>query len=105
MENLKPETGHRFFSWMRSTGLRRPDEGWVGGVFAGLSEKVGWDAALVRGLGVVAFIIFFSPAALLYGLVWILARIARVRSMPNRRSAAATAPDSSEARCWRSWVP
>ncbi|GAA1146740.1 PspC domain-containing protein [Nesterenkonia lutea] len=73
MENLKPETGHRFFSWMRSTGLRRPDEGWVGGVFAGLSEKVGWDAALVRGLGVVAFIIFFSPAALLYGLVWILA--------------------------------
>ncbi|MCH8562813.1 PspC domain-containing protein [Nesterenkonia sp. YGD6] len=76
MENHKPETGRRFFSWMRTTGLMRPDEGWFGGVFAGLAAKVGWDVALVRGLGVVAFIIFFSPAALLYGLAWIL--------VPNR---------------------
>lgn len=76
MENHKPETGRRFFSWMRATGLVRPDEGWFGGVFAGLSAKVGWDVALVRGLGVVAFIIFFSPAALLYGLAWVL--------IPNR---------------------
>ena len=72
MDNQKPETGRRFFDWMRTTGLLRPEETWVGGVFAGISAKVGWDAALVRGLGVVAFIIFFSPAALLYGLAWIL---------------------------------
>ncbi|WP_218222035.1 PspC domain-containing protein [Nesterenkonia sp. Act20] len=76
MDNQKPETGRRFFDWMRTTGLLRPEESWVGGVFAGISAKVGWDAALVRGLGVVAFIIFFSPAALLYGLAWIL--------VPNR---------------------
>jgi len=76
MDNHKPETGRRFFDWMRTTGLLRPEETWVGGVFAGISAKVGWDAALVRGLGVVAFIIFFSPAALLYGLAWIL--------VPNR---------------------
>lgn len=72
MDNQKPETGRRFFDWMRTTGLTRPEEGWLGGIFAGISLKVGWDAALVRGLGVVAFIIFFSPAALLYGLAWIL---------------------------------
>ncbi|MGJ9406179.1 PspC domain-containing protein [Nesterenkonia aurantiaca] len=71
MDNQKPETGRRFFDWMRTTGLVRPEEGWLGGIFAGISLKVGWDAALVRGLGVVAFIIFFSPAALLYGLAWI----------------------------------
>ncbi len=76
MDNQKPETGRRFFDWMRTTGLLRPEETWIGGVFAGISAKVGWDAALVRGLGVVAFIIFFSPAALLYGLAWIL--------VPNR---------------------
>lgn len=70
MDNQKPETGRRFFDWMRTTGLTRPEEGWLGGIFAGISLKVGWDAALVRGLGVVAFIIFFSPAALLYGLAW-----------------------------------
>ncbi|MGJ9372987.1 PspC domain-containing protein [Nesterenkonia sp. CF4.4] len=72
MDNQKPETGRRFFDWIRTTGLSRPEEGWLGGIFAGISLKVGWDAALVRGLGVVAFIIFFSPAALLYGLAWIL---------------------------------
>lgn len=76
MDNQKPETGRRFFDWMRTTGLLRPEETWVGGVFAGIAAKVGWDTALVRGLGVVAFIIFFSPAALLYGLAWIL--------VPNR---------------------
>lgn len=72
MDNQKPETGRRFFDWMRTTGLVRPDEGWFGGIFAAISLKVGWDAALVRGLGVVAVILFFSPAALLYGLAWLL---------------------------------
>ena len=68
----RPEAGHQLFSWIRSTGITRPDSGWAGGVMAALASRLGWDAALVRGLGVVALILFFSPTALLYGLVWIL---------------------------------
>lgn len=52
--------------------MHRPDEGWIGGVFSGAAVKLGWDAALVRGLGVVIGILLFSPALLLYGLAWIL---------------------------------
>ncbi len=52
--------------------MHRPDDGWIGGVFAGAAVKLGWDAALVRGLGVVIGILLFSPALLLYGLAWIL---------------------------------
>lgn len=68
----RPEAGHQLFSWIRSTGIVRPDNGWAGGVMAALAFRLGWDAALVRGLGVIALILFFSPAALLYGLAWIL---------------------------------
>ncbi|GAA1181519.1 PspC domain-containing protein [Nesterenkonia xinjiangensis] len=68
----RPEAGHQFFDWIRSTGLHRPDTGWIGGVMALLAEKLRWDAALVRGLGVVAVVLFFSPTILLYGLAWIL---------------------------------
>lgn len=66
------EVGHQFFDWMRSTGLHRPETGWIGGVMALAAEKLRWDAALVRGLGVVALVLFFSPTILLYGLVWLL---------------------------------
>ncbi|WP_022871686.1 PspC domain-containing protein [Nesterenkonia alba] len=62
---------HAIFSWMRSTGLRRPADGWLGGVLSGVAEKLGWDPILVRGIGVVLFILFFSPAALIYGLAWL----------------------------------
>ncbi|GAB3191214.1 PspC domain-containing protein [Nesterenkonia suensis] len=73
----RPEAGHQFFDWVRSTGLRRPSHGWFGGVLALLAEKLRWDPALVRGLGVVAVVLFFSPTILLYGLAWIL--------VPDRR--------------------
>ncbi|OSM43188.1 PspC domain-containing protein [Nesterenkonia sp. PF2B19] len=68
----RPEAGHQFFDWIRSTGLTRPDTGWAGGVMALLAQKLRWDATLVRGLGVVALVLFFSPVILLYGLAWIL---------------------------------
>ncbi|GAA1820085.1 PspC domain-containing protein [Nesterenkonia flava] len=78
MENAqKPEAGAQFFHWLRSTGVRRPEGGWLGGVLAGASEKLGWDVMLLRGLAVVSLIIFFSPTVLLYGLAWLL--------LPNQR--------------------
>lgn len=68
----RQETGHQFFDWLRSTGVHRPDGGWIGGVFSGVSERTGWDVNLLRGLGVVALILFPSPTAMLYGLAWLL---------------------------------
>ncbi|NDK32890.1 PspC domain-containing protein [Nesterenkonia haasae] len=64
------EAGHQVFDWVRTLGLERPDNAWAAGVCAAVAQKLGWDTALVRGIGVVAFIIFFSPMALFYGLSW-----------------------------------
>lgn len=75
----RPEAGYQFFSWIRSTGLYRPDGAWVGGVLAALAQKMGWDSNLVRGLGVVALILFASPSLLFYGLGWLLLPDARGR--------------------------
>lgn len=68
----RQETGHQLFAWLRSTGVHRPDGGWIGGVFGGVSARTGWDVNLLRGLGVVALILFPSPTAMLYGLAWLL---------------------------------
>src|SRR5699024_4083454 len=76
-ENGRPETGHQIFSWIRTTGLYRPDGAWVGGIFAAAADKLNWDRALVRGLGIVAFILFTSPSMLFYGLAWLFLPDAR----------------------------
>lgn len=68
----KPETGRQFFDWLRSTGVRRADGGWIGGVFSAVSQRTGWDATLLRGIGVIALILVASPTAMLYGLAWLL---------------------------------
>lgn len=68
----REEAGRQVFDWVRSLGIHRHDDAWVGGVFSALADKLGWDTALVRGLGVVAFILFSSPMALFYGVSWLL---------------------------------
>lgn len=68
----REEAGRQVFDWVRSLGIHRHDDSWVGGVFSALAGKLGWDTALVRGLGVVAFILFSSPMALFYGAAWLL---------------------------------
>lgn len=68
----KPETGRQFFDWLRSTGIRRAEGGWIGGVFSAVSQRTGWDATLLRGIGVIALILVASPTAMLYGLAWLL---------------------------------
>ena len=75
----RPEAGHQIFTWVRTLGVHRPDDAWGGGVFAAAAQKLAWDSALVRGIGVVAFIIFFSPLALVYGLCWLVLPDARGR--------------------------
>lgn len=55
---------------MRQLDLpRRP--GWVGGVCAGIAEKLGIDPVIVRGIAVVAAVLG-APAFLLYSVGWLL---------------------------------
>lgn len=75
----REEAGRQVFDWVRSLGIHRREDAWVGGVFSALADRLGWDTALVRGLGVVAFILFSSPMALFYGIAWLL--------LPDRKGA------------------
>jgi phage shock protein PspC (stress-responsive transcriptional regulator) len=62
--------GTRFFDWMRSLGIVRT-EGWLGGVCAGLANRLGIDPLIVRGIVVVAAILG-APVLLLYAAAWAL---------------------------------
>ncbi|MFF1633320.1 PspC domain-containing protein [Leifsonia sp. NPDC058248] len=62
--------GTRFFDWMRSLGIVRTD-GWLGGVCAGLANRLGIDPLIVRGIVVVAAILG-APVLLLYAAAWAL---------------------------------
>ncbi|MFF1573419.1 PspC domain-containing protein [Leifsonia sp. NPDC058292] len=62
--------GTRFFDWMRGLGLVRSD-GWIGGVCAGIADRLGIDPIIVRGIVVVAAVLG-APALLLYAAAWAL---------------------------------
>lgn len=61
---------YRFFTWMRALGIRR-GPGWIGGVCAGVAERLGIDVVLVRGIAVVVAVLG-GPALLLYAAGWLL---------------------------------
>ncbi len=61
---------NRFFGWMRSLGIPRSD-GWIGGVCAGIAERIGIDPLIVRGIFVVAAVLG-APVALFYAAAWAL---------------------------------
>ncbi|MBT1173833.1 PspC domain-containing protein [Bifidobacterium sp. MA2] len=70
--NLK----ERFFRWIRSTGVMRSDDRWIGGVGAGLAARLGWSPALTRAL-LLASALLFGFGAALYALAWALLPDAR----------------------------
>jgi phage shock protein C len=59
-------------SSLHSSRFRRyPDEGYIGGVCAGVSEFLGWNVRLIRALAVLTFVFGgFFPIVLVYGLLW-----------------------------------
>lgn len=57
-----------FFTWVRSLGVVRGPDRWVGGVSSGLAARTGLDPILVRGLFVL--LALFGVGLLLYGLAW-----------------------------------
>jgi len=61
---------HPFFSWLRRLDVpRRP--GWIGGVCAGIADRLGIDPLIVRGIAVVIAVLG-GPVALLYAAAWFL---------------------------------
>ncbi|MCI1672671.1 MAG: PspC domain-containing protein [Bifidobacterium tibiigranuli] len=61
----------RFFAWIRSGRISRSEDRWVGGVCAGLAERIGWSPVLVRALMVASTVIFGFGLAF-YALAWFL---------------------------------
>ena len=59
-----------FFAWLRRIDVPRR-VGWLGGVCAGIAERIGIDPLIVRGI-VVVLAVVGAPVALLYALAWFL---------------------------------
>ncbi|MET3920393.1 PspC domain-containing protein [Arthrobacter sp. UYEF20] len=60
-----------FFGWVRSQGVHRGRDRWVGGVASGIAQRFGVDPLIVRGIFIV-LAIFAGVGVLLYGLAWAL---------------------------------
>ncbi|MGG5170935.1 PspC domain-containing protein [Pseudarthrobacter sp. J1738] len=60
-----------FFGWIRSLGISRGQERWVGGVASGIAQKLGIDPLIVRGL-LLLLVIFAGVGLFVYGLAWAL---------------------------------
>jgi phage shock protein PspC (stress-responsive transcriptional regulator) len=60
-----------FFNWVRSHGIHRGRDRWIGGVASGIAHRLGVDPLIVRGVFIVLSI-FAGIGVLLYGIAWAL---------------------------------
>ncbi|VXB69095.1 Phage shock protein C (PspC) family protein [Arthrobacter sp. 9AX] len=58
-----------FFGWLRSHGISRGQDRWIGGVSSGIAHRMGIDPLIVRGVFIV-LTLFAGIGVLLYGLSW-----------------------------------
>jgi phage shock protein PspC (stress-responsive transcriptional regulator) len=58
-----------FFGWVRSHGITRGQDRWIGGVSSGIAQRMGIDPLIIRGVFIV-LTIFAGIGVLLYGLAW-----------------------------------
>lgn len=58
-----------FFDWIRSHGIHRGRERWVGGVASGIAQRLNVDPLIVRGI-LIVLTVFAGVGVLLYGLAW-----------------------------------
>ena len=58
-----------FFGWVRSHGISRGQDRWIGGVSSGIAHRMGIDPLIVRGLFIV-LTLFAGIGVLLSGLAW-----------------------------------
>lgn len=59
-----------FFTWVRRLGVPRL-HGWLGGVCAGIAARIGIDPLVVRGMFVVAALLW-PPTLIVYAVAWAL---------------------------------
>ncbi|MDQ0866292.1 PspC domain-containing protein [Arthrobacter globiformis] len=67
----RPAQPLNFFGWIRSHGVHRGRDRWIGGVSGGIAERMGIDPLIVRGIFIV-LTLFAGIGVLLYGLGWAL---------------------------------
>lgn len=60
-----------FFDWIRSQGIARGQDRWIGGVASGIAHRFGIDPLIVRGIFVV-LALFAGIGVLAYGIAWAL---------------------------------
>lgn len=70
--------------------VRRPDDGWLGGVCAGLARHYGWDVTRVR----LAFVLFglFGAGELAYLVLWVVVPREETRPPPPGSHGAPSPP-------------
>jgi len=64
-----PGQSNDFFNWVRSHGIQRGRDRWIGGVSSGIAHRMGIDPLIVRGIFIV-LTLFAGIGVLLYGLAW-----------------------------------
>ena len=66
-----PAPPQNFFNWIRSQGISRGRDRWMGGVASGIAHRFGIDPLIVRGIFII-LTIFAGIGILLYGVAWAL---------------------------------
>jgi phage shock protein PspC (stress-responsive transcriptional regulator) len=70
MTDTSAASDWRFFRWTRGMDVPRR-AGWIGGVCAGIADRIRIDPIIVRGVAVVLAVLG-APALLLYAAAWVL---------------------------------
>jgi phage shock protein PspC (stress-responsive transcriptional regulator) len=64
-----PAPSTDFFGWIRSNGIYRGNDRWVGGVCSGIAHRLNVDPVIIRGVFIVLTLLA-GIGVFLYGLAW-----------------------------------
>lgn len=69
---MNENSDHGFYAWIHSLRTVRSPQRWLGGVVAGIADRVGLDRTLARALFVVLTLLTAGLTVLGYGLAWMV---------------------------------
>jgi phage shock protein PspC (stress-responsive transcriptional regulator) len=72
VQNNSPSGTHGFYTWIHSLRTVRSPERWMGGVVAGIADRIGMDRTLGRALFVLLTLLTAGLTVLFYGLAWMV---------------------------------
>lgn len=64
-----PAASSDFFGWIRSQGISRGSDRWIGGVCSGIAHRLRVDPIIIRG-ALIVLTLLAGIGVLLYGLAW-----------------------------------